>query len=88
MAAQPVHNQSPHQADAPEAEAVSAKSGVQAVEQHDSPKHVASPAHALQARIVSELSKPNHMSARRIVATLLVLSLSTWFAGFILYAAL
>jgi cell pole-organizing protein PopZ len=88
MAAQPVHNQSPYQADTPEADTVSGKPGVQAVEKRDSPAHVASPAHALQARIVSELSKPNHMSVRRVFATLLVLSLSTWLAGFILYAAL
>jgi len=88
MAAQPVHNQPPHQADVPEADTVAGKSGVQAVETHDSPRHVASPAHALQARIVSELSRPNRRSVRRVVATLLVLCLSTWFAGFVLYSAL
>ncbi|MEQ9435997.1 hypothetical protein [Hyphomonas sp.] len=92
MAAQPVHNQppqqAPQQADVPEADIVTGKSGVQAVDTHDSPRHVASPAHALQARIVSELSRPSRRSARRIVATLLVLCLSTWLAGFVLYSAL
>jgi hypothetical protein len=83
MAAQPVHNQSPHAADKPEA---ANPTGVQAVESHDSVKHVASPAHALQARIAAELTKPSRMSARRIAATILVLCLSTWLAGFILYA--
>ena len=88
MAALPVHNQPPQQADVPEADTAAGKPGVQAVEHHHCPKHVASPAHALQARILSELSKPDRRSVRRIIATLLVLSLSTWLAGFVLYAAL
>ncbi|MEH6409625.1 MAG: hypothetical protein V7741_03805 [Hyphomonas sp.] len=88
MAALPVHNQPPHQADVPEADTAAGKTGVQAVEKYHSPEHVASPAHALQARILSELSKPDRRSVRRIIATLLVLSLSTWLAGFVLYAAL
>ena len=85
MAAQPVHNQSPRDAEQPDA---TSTTGVQAVAPHDSPQHVASPAHALQARLAAELTPPKRMPLRRIMSTLLVLSLSTWLAGFILYAAL
>lgn len=88
MAAQPVHDQSPRQAEQPGMTATSGASGVQAVDPHDSPRHVASPAHALQARLAAELTRPKRMSLRRIMSTLLVLSLSTWLAVFILYAAL
>jgi hypothetical protein len=88
MAAQPVQNQSTREAEQPDVNAASGASGVQAVEQHPSPEHVASPAHALQARLAAELTAPKRMSLRRILSTLLVLSLSTWLAVFILYAAL
>jgi len=88
MAAQPVHHQSPQEAQRPEENVPSGASGVTAVEQHDSRQHVASPAHALQARLAAELTSPKRMSLRRIMSTLLVLSLSTWLAVFILYAAL
>ena len=88
MAEQPVHNQSPREADQPDVTSTSGASAVQAVEAHDSPQHVASPAHALQARLAAELTGPKRMSLRRIMSTLLVLSLSTWLAVFILYAAL
>ena len=88
MAAQPVHNQSPREADQPDVNSASGASGIQAVEKHASPEHVASPAHALQARLAAELTGPRRMSLRRILSTLLVLSLSTWLAVFILYAAL
>ena len=88
MAAQPVHNQSPQEAEQPDVNSTSGASGIQSVEQHGSPQHVASPAHALQARLAAELTRPKRMSLRRIMSTLLVLCLSTWLAGFILYAAL
>jgi hypothetical protein len=88
MAALPAHNQPPHQTDVPEADTAAGRPCVQAVEKHHSPEHVASPAHALQARIVSELPKPDRRSVRRLIATFLVLSLSTWLAGFVFYAAL
>jgi hypothetical protein len=88
MAAQPVHNQSPRDADQTDVDSTSSTSGVQAVDQHNSLQHVASPAHALQALLAAELTRPKRMSLRRIMSTLLVLCLSTWLAGFILYAAL
>lgn len=88
MAALPAHDQPSHQAEMPEADTVAGKRDIQAVEKQAFPEHVASPAHALQARIASELVRPGRRSVHRVLATLLVLCLSTWLAGFVLYAAL
>ncbi|MEH6696074.1 MAG: hypothetical protein V7675_13585 [Hyphomonas sp.] len=84
MAAKPVEKPLPQA----EAEMASADSPVKVVESHGSLNHVASPAHALQARIAASLNTSYHFSGRRILATVLVALLSTCVAGIIMFAAL
>jgi len=84
MAAKPVEKPLPQA----EAEMASADSPVKVVENHGSLNHVASPAHALQARIAASLNTSYHFSGRRILATVLVALLSTCVAGIIMFAAL
>lgn len=47
-----------------------------------------SPARDLQARLLEEISTPGRLSRRHVLATILTVCLSTWLAGYILYAAL
>tara|TARA_R110002020_G_scaffold263353_5_gene478000 strand:- start:20740 stop:20997 length:258 start_codon:yes stop_codon:yes gene_type:complete len=84
MAAQPVEKPLPQA----EADRPSVESPVKAVESHGALRHVASPAHALQARIAASLNTSYHFSGRRILATVLVMLLSTCVAGIIIYSAL
>jgi hypothetical protein len=84
MAAKPVEKPLPHA----EAEPASAESPVKAIESQGPYRHVASPAHALQARIAASLNTSYHISGRRILATVLVAMLSTCVAGIVIFAAL
>tara|TARA_R110000787_G_scaffold28182_4_gene77087 strand:- start:16933 stop:17190 length:258 start_codon:yes stop_codon:yes gene_type:complete len=84
MAAKPVEKPLSHA----EAEQASAESQVKAIESPGAYRHVASPAHALQARIAASLNTSYHISGRRILATVLVALLSTCVAGIIMFAAL
>ena len=84
MAAKPVEKPLPHA----EAEQAAAESQVKAIENPGAFRHVASPAHALQARIAESLNTSYHISGRRILATVLVALLSTCVAGIVIFAAL
>lgn len=84
MAAKPVEKPLPQT----KAEQASAESQVKAIENPGAFRHVASPAHALQARIAESLNTSYHFSGRRILATVLVMLLSTCVAGIIVYSAL
>lgn len=84
MAAKPVEKPLPQT----EAEQAPADSHIEAVEHHGMRDFVASPAHALQARIAASLNTSYHFSGRRILATVLVALLSTCVAGIIVFAAL
>ncbi|WP_035612730.1 hypothetical protein [Hyphomonas johnsonii] len=86
MAAQPVKHQPSHDQDASDVPSKDGASSVQPVDAGAQTMHVASPARALQERVLAELSQPASSAFRRIFGMVLVVCLSTWFAAFIFYA--
>ena len=69
-----------------EAASAAQKPALKAAETTDSAGN--SPARDLQARLESEIFEDQKMSARSVTAMVLIVCLSTWVAGILLYASL